>query len=81
VAFVLEVADGAVLSAWSKTLGDSVAALESADAPEGDLEPGWLMQARLLSSIARVVSTAPVAVQQLFDLGVHSLLRRILSDY
>lgn len=52
-----------------------------ADAPEGDLEPGWLMQSRLLSSIARVVSTAPVAVQQLFDLGTHTKLLTLLRFF
>lgn len=41
-----------------------------ADAAGGEeLEAGWVLQSRLLSSIARVVTTAPVAVQQLFDLG------------
>lgn len=45
------------------------------------LEPGWRLQSRLLSSIARVVSAAPVAVQALFDLGLPRLLRQILADY
>lgn len=48
---------------------------------KGGLEPGWRLQSRLLSSIARVVSAAPVAVQALFDLGLPRLLREILADY
>lgn len=79
---MLEIADGKVLRAWCKSLEDSVAALEgAADGTKGDLEPGWRMQSRLLSSVARVVSAAPVSVQELFDLGVPGLLRRILVDY
>ncbi|CAN0311109.1 unnamed protein product, partial [Ascophyllum nodosum] len=65
VAFVLEIAEGGVLSAWSRTLEDSMKA--SIGGARGDLAPGWRLQSRLLSTIARVVSAAPVAVQALFD--------------
>lgn len=56
-------------------------ARQGAGGRNGDIEPAWRLQSRLLSSVGRVVSAAPVAVQELFELGVPGLLRRILADY